>query len=47
MHQCTEIVINGRCPQDAWGDNEYCYYHEKVHAGLMTTADVIGALEED
>lgn len=33
--QCTQQVEMGRCQEQTWGNNARCYYHDKVHRGLL------------
>lgn len=40
MNFCSyDETVMGNCPQQATNNSEYCYYHVKVVAGLIETAE--------
>ena len=50
MKTCTEMVIRGRCKEQIWECSESdtrCYYHNKLHKGMLSDADIILPTEED
>jgi hypothetical protein len=52
MKQCREVTLSGkRCNQRAeinlQDPSDWCYYHRKIRAGLMTPAETIGVMWDE
>lgn len=57
LGKCTDMTLHGRCRETIFprtdeitGDvinDERCYYHDKLHRGLLTNAEAIGVIENE